>query len=119
MTRQIAGRLPWATALRVARRPRRDQANHLALLRFDHLQRGRKVGVVRNDHRTILLVQPGIIEYVQREVDIRALLLGLPYLYGVRGRIRVLHSHAVAQEVAEVDLDERAILVETTPPRFE
>lgn len=48
----------------------------LGVMHFHETHRFRKVTIVRYDHSTVECVQPGVIEQLDGQVDVRALLSG-------------------------------------------
>ena len=86
---------------------RRHQSDPLAVILPDQAHRLGDVAVVADHHRAIVRVEPAVIEQVDGEIYVRALLLGADHLRGalVTGRLRERRAHLVAEEVPEIHLD--------------
>jgi hypothetical protein len=56
--------------------PRHDKPYHLAVVFLHEFQRLGQVAVIRDNYRTVEFIKPGVIQKVNREVDIGALFLG-------------------------------------------
>ena len=88
-------------------RSRRHQADPFAVILLYEAHRFGDVAVVAHDDRAIVGVQPAIVEQVDRQIDVRALLLGPDHLDGAlvgewSGKRR---AHLVAHEMPEIHLD--------------
>ena len=84
-----------------------DQPNPLRVMLPDETHRLGDVAVVGDDHRTVVGVQPGVVEQMHGEIDIGPFLLGLGDLRRslFPHRVNERHSNLVAQKVPKVHLD--------------